>query len=220
MSTTTSTPPKRRKSVFATPTKASSSHSTKQKTPKKTPIKKDMFSPAARKILDKAKGVLTSPRKAPSAQLPQRPSFSSQKDSRTESSVDRRPSVSNLRHSGAGSQRKDGANSGAAVSEKRSSVCASADLSSRLTASVSKDTEKESRSERNKKKLKEICMITLKDRGVGRKDEIFNNCFTRLYTISKSFVKDLKSSQNLREEMGKIVQSHVDLIITFEKNRV
>ena len=63
-------------------------------------------------------------------------------------------------------------------------------------------------------------MMTLKDRGVGRKDEIFNNCFSRLYTISKSFVKDLKSSQNLREEMGKIVGSHVDLIITFEKNRV
>ena len=219
MSTTTSTPPKRRKSVFATPTKVSSSHSTKQKTPKKTPIKKDMFSPAARKILDKAKGVLTSPRKAPSAQLPQRPSFSSQKDSRAESSVDRRPSLSNLRHSGAGSQKKDGGNSGAAEN-RPTGACAPADSSSRRTASVSKDTEKESRSERNKKKLKEICMITLKDRGVGRKDEIFNNCFTRLYTISKSFVKDLKSSQNLREEMGKIVQSHVDLIITFEKNRV
>ena len=109
-------------------------------------------------------------------------------------------------------------------SEQGSSISATASshLKPDLDASTStpKDKERESRSERNKKKLKEICLMSLKERGIGRKDSIFNGCFTRLYTISKSFVKDLKTSQNLREEMRKIVESNADLVVNFEKNRV
>ena len=57
-----STPPKRRKSsAFVSPKKSSSG---KPRTPKKTPSKRDAFSPVARKLLDRAKGVMTSPRKS------------------------------------------------------------------------------------------------------------------------------------------------------------
>ena len=195
------TPTKRKTSSFKTPTKSSLS------TGKKTPMKKDAFSPAARKILAKAKGVLTSPRKISAASRRASASGESQSNSARKSEPGDRLQLKSSK-----------SRTSSSVKEHSKTTDAS-QVSSQATDTL-KDKEKESRSERNKAKLKEVCLLTLKERGVKRTDAIFSNCFNRLYTVSKSFVKDLKTSQNLREAMKKIVESNVDLIVSFEKGRV
>ena len=236
------TPTKRRKSTaISSPNRSSTAPVAKPKTPKKTPVKKDVFSPVAKKLLDRAKGVLVSPRKSLSMNRSQQQQRQEAQPERGTPKTgfgaksERDASFSNFsggRISGMSQRRMSDSASGKATStptaktqqkDDPNAASASASVASAAAAAAAsatpKDKERESRSERNKKKLKEICLIALKDRGIGRKETIFNNCFTRLYTISKSFVKDLKSSQNLREEMRKIVESHADLVVTFEKNR-
>ena len=229
-----STPSKRRKTTsFASPTKLSAMSADKPKTPRKTPIKKDVFSPVAKKLLDRAKGILTSPRKSATPRFnageslePRHLTDKVSREAKTEERVSDAESRGEAK--GDGSDRKKGLDRvrSSQTESKTSRGTSQASVTSsalqndpNVSINTPKDKERESRSERNKKKLKEICLISLKDRGVGRNDAIFNGCFTRLYSISKSFVKDLKTSQNLREEMRKIVESHADLVVNFEKNR-
>ena len=202
------TPTKRKTSGFTTPTKSSVG----KKTPKKTPLKKDVFSPVARKILDKAKGVLTSPRKTAVSRLTSASGMSRANSAR------KSESGRELQQRQQQPRKQQEPRTSSSVRERSQTTDPS--LESKQADDIPKEKEKESRSDRNKAKLKEICLVTLKERGVKRSDAIFTNCFTRLYTISKSFVKDLKTSQNLREAMKKIVESNVDLIVTFEKGRV
>ena len=210
------TPTKRKASSFTTPTKSEG-----KKTPRKTP-KKDVFSPAARKILDRAKGVLTSPRKSTASSRLSSNSKSHCNSARKSESVqsqqrqqesDPKTQAAAIKTASSGSANQAPKTSGAAHQAEKQSDKDSC-------SNTPGDKEKESRSERNKAKLKEICLVTLKERGVMRTDPIFANCFSRLYTISKSFVKDLKTSLNLREAMRKIAESNVDLIVSFEKGRV
>ncbi|XP_033110988.1 mdm2-binding protein-like [Anneissia japonica] len=78
----------------------------------------------------------------------------------------------------------------------------------------------ESRSERHKRKLKYIVDQTLKAKGIGRDNPCYPGSSQRLYSLTKSFVQDLKSSKGLDQQMRNIAESNVDQVLSFEKSRV
>ncbi|KAJ8020612.1 Mdm2-binding protein [Holothuria leucospilota] len=73
-----------------------------------------------------------------------------------------------------------------------------------------------SRSERHKRKLMEIVTKLLAERGIDKSHPSFKKCCERLYTISKGYVQDLKTSRGLYKEMLHIVSLNVDVVIKFE----
>ncbi|XP_071495664.1 mdm2-binding protein-like [Diadema antillarum] len=87
--------------------------------------------------------------------------------------------------------------------------------SSRRSSSTS-----ESRSEKHKRKLRSIVEESLKARGISPDHACFKQCVTRLYTQTKMYVKDLKTSKGLYEEMRKISEANADFVISFELKRV
>nr|XP_054758547.1 mdm2-binding protein-like isoform X2 [Lytechinus pictus] len=112
-----------------------------------------------------------------------------------------------------------------------SSSAASSSTPSKRTQKHAKDTVKSaeskkartssvSRSEKHKMKLRSIVEETLAAKGIDSSHVCFKPCVTRLYTQTKMFVKDLKSSKGLYDEMRKIAEANADFVITFEQNRV
>ncbi|XP_071959427.1 mdm2-binding protein-like [Antedon mediterranea] len=85
---------------------------------------------------------------------------------------------------------------------------------SEKTAQVKKG---QSRSERHKRKLKYIVDNTLKSKGIAKNDVCYPGCAQRLFSLTKSFVQDLKSSKGLDQQMRNIAESNVDQVISFEK---
>ncbi|XP_030855335.1 mdm2-binding protein-like [Strongylocentrotus purpuratus] len=80
-------------------------------------------------------------------------------------------------------------------------------------------TASESRSEKHKRKLRSIVEETLAAKGIDSSHVCFKPCVTRLYNQTKMFVKDLKSSKGLYDEMRKIAEANADFVISFEQNR-
>ncbi|XP_030855614.1 mdm2-binding protein [Strongylocentrotus purpuratus] len=80
-------------------------------------------------------------------------------------------------------------------------------------------TASESRSEKHKRKLRSIVEETLAAKGIDSTHVCFKPCVTRLYNQTKMFVKDLKSSKGLYDEMRKIAEANADFVISFEQNR-
>ncbi|ELT98682.1 hypothetical protein CAPTEDRAFT_219155 [Capitella teleta] len=80
-------------------------------------------------------------------------------------------------------------------------------------------SERQKRSQRHNMILKEVVCSVLRKQDIDKKNPIFKSCAQRLFTITKTYVKDLNSSRNLKQEMEKISQQHVSHVVSFEKDR-
>lgn len=81
------------------------------------------------------------------------------------------------------------------------------------------DTKKETRSERHKRRLRQVVQKTLKDNGIDSNHTFYQACTDRLYLLCKSFLKDLRSSHGLNDEMKRLAKSNVHQVIEFETKR-
>ncbi|XP_068591858.1 mdm2-binding protein [Cebidichthys violaceus] len=72
---------------------------------------------------------------------------------------------------------------------------------------------KESRSQKHNRMLQEVVAKALKHHGITAEHECFEACGKRLFDISKFYLKDLKSSRGLHEEMKKAASSNVKQVI-------
>ncbi|XP_075817114.1 mdm2-binding protein isoform X2 [Microtus pennsylvanicus] len=72
---------------------------------------------------------------------------------------------------------------------------------------------KESRSQKHTRMLKEVVKDTLKEQRITEAHECFTACSQRLFEISKFYLKDLKTSRGLFEEMKKTANSNVMQVI-------
>ncbi|XP_055482458.1 mdm2-binding protein [Psammomys obesus] len=72
---------------------------------------------------------------------------------------------------------------------------------------------KESRSQKHTRMLKEVVTETLKRHRITRNHESFAACSQRLFDISKFYLKDLKTSRGLFEEMKKTANNNVVQVI-------
>eukprot|EP00063_Salmo_salar_P028190 XP_014003025.1 PREDICTED: mdm2-binding protein isoform X1 [Salmo salar] len=72
---------------------------------------------------------------------------------------------------------------------------------------------KESRSQKHVRMLKEVVAKTLKHHGITRENKYLAACSQRLFEISKFYLKDLKTSRGLHEEMMKAASSNAKQVI-------
>ncbi|KPP78681.1 mdm2-binding protein-like [Scleropages formosus] len=70
------------------------------------------------------------------------------------------------------------------------------------------DITKESRSQKHHRMLKEVVAKTLKEKGITSEHKCFEACSQRLFEISKFYLKDLKTSRGLHEEMKKAARNN------------
>ncbi|NWV18740.1 MTBP protein, partial [Origma solitaria] len=68
--------------------------------------------------------------------------------------------------------------------------------------------EKESRSQKHTRMLKEVVAKTLQKHGIAEDHKCFASCSQRLFEISKFYLKDLKTSRGLLDEMKKTANSN------------
>lgn len=78
---------------------------------------------------------------------------------------------------------------------------------------------KETRSERHKRRLRQVVQNTLEDNGIDSSHPFRESCTGRLYSLCKSFLKDLRSSYGLNDEMKRLAKSNVQQVIEFETKR-
>lgn len=81
------------------------------------------------------------------------------------------------------------------------------------------DKNRETRSERHKRRLRQVVQKTLEDNGIDSNHPFYEPCTERLYSLCKSFLKDLRSSHGLNEEMKRLAKSIVQQVIEFEAKR-
>ncbi|NXN81211.1 MTBP protein, partial [Bombycilla garrulus] len=67
---------------------------------------------------------------------------------------------------------------------------------------------KESRSQKHTRMLKEVVAKTLQKHGIAEDHKCFASCSQRLFEISKFYLKDLKTSRGLLDEMNKTAKSN------------
>ncbi|XP_056300611.1 mdm2-binding protein [Pseudoliparis swirei] len=72
---------------------------------------------------------------------------------------------------------------------------------------------KESRSQKHNRMLQEVVAKALQHHGIAAEHECFEACGKRLFEISKFYLKDLKTSRGLHEEMKKAAGSNVKQVI-------
>uniref|UniRef100_A0A8C6L4U7 MDM2 binding protein n=1 Tax=Nothobranchius furzeri TaxID=105023 RepID=A0A8C6L4U7_NOTFU len=72
---------------------------------------------------------------------------------------------------------------------------------------------KESRSQKHNRMLQEVVVKTLKQHEITAEHECFDACSKRLFDISKFYLKDLKTSRGLHDEMKKAASSNVKQVI-------
>ncbi|NXD33114.1 MTBP protein, partial [Copsychus sechellarum] len=68
--------------------------------------------------------------------------------------------------------------------------------------------DKESRSQKHTRMLKEVVAKTLQKHGIAEDHKCFASCSQRLFEISKFYLKDLKTSRGLLDEMKKTANSN------------
>ncbi|NXF02476.1 MTBP protein, partial [Smithornis capensis] len=74
---------------------------------------------------------------------------------------------------------------------------------------------KESRSQKHTRMLKEVVAKTLQKHGIAEDHKCFASCSQRLFEISKFYLKDLKTSRGLLDEMKKTANSNAKQVRTF-----
>ncbi|KAJ7395178.1 hypothetical protein BTVI_157367 [Pitangus sulphuratus] len=72
---------------------------------------------------------------------------------------------------------------------------------------------KESRSQKHTRMLKEVVAKTLQKHGIAEDHKCFASCSQRLFEISKFYLKDLKTSRGLLDEMKKTANSNAKQVI-------
>uniref|UniRef100_A0A8C7N8C0 MDM2 binding protein n=1 Tax=Oncorhynchus kisutch TaxID=8019 RepID=A0A8C7N8C0_ONCKI len=78
---------------------------------------------------------------------------------------------------------------------------------------------KESRSQKHARMLEEVVAKTLKHHGITREHKNLAACSQRLFEISKFYLKDLKTSRGLHEEMMKAASSNAKQVIDWVTER-
>ncbi|KAM6210898.1 mdm2-binding protein [Sarcoramphus papa] len=86
---------------------------------------------------------------------------------------------------------------------------------SRITATESETSKpaKESRSQKHTRMLKEVVSKTLQKHGIAEDHKCFASCSQRLFEISKFYLKDLKTSRGLLDEMKKTANNNAKQVI-------
>ncbi|NWQ85408.1 MTBP protein, partial [Burhinus bistriatus] len=81
---------------------------------------------------------------------------------------------------------------------------------SRISATESESSKpaKESRSQKHTRMLKEVVAKTLQKHGIAEDHKCFASCSQRLFEISKFYLKDLKTSRGLLDEMKKTANNN------------
>ncbi|KAM9307740.1 mdm2-binding protein [Gastrophryne carolinensis] len=78
----------------------------------------------------------------------------------------------------------------------------------------------ESRSQKHNRMLKEVVYRTLEKHGIKTGHPCFTACSQRLFDVSKFFLKDLKTSRGLHDEMKKAASSNVKQVIQWELDKL
>ncbi|XP_043544616.1 mdm2-binding protein isoform X2 [Chiloscyllium plagiosum] len=81
------------------------------------------------------------------------------------------------------------------------------------TKACHESVKKESRSQKHKRMLKEVVAKVLESNGISKKHKSFLSCSQRLFKISMLYLKDLKTSRGLHEEMKKTANNNVRQVI-------
>ncbi|XP_033917567.1 mdm2-binding protein isoform X2 [Melopsittacus undulatus] len=81
------------------------------------------------------------------------------------------------------------------------------------TESETSKPAKESRSQKHTRMLKEVVAKTLQKHGVAEDHKCFASCSQRLFEISKFYLKDLKTSRGLLDEMKKTANNNAKQVI-------
>ncbi|NXY67404.1 MTBP protein, partial [Glareola pratincola] len=89
-------------------------------------------------------------------------------------------------------------------------VTTKVDSASCISATESKTSKpaKESRSQKHTRMLKEVVAKTLQKHGIAEDHKCFASCSQRLFEISKFYLKDLKTSRGLLDEMKKTANNN------------
>ncbi|PKU45551.1 hypothetical protein llap_4125 [Limosa lapponica baueri] len=89
-------------------------------------------------------------------------------------------------------------------------VTSKADSASCKSATESETSKpaKESRSQKHTRMLKEVVAKTLQKHGIAEDHKCFTSCSQRLFEISKFYLKDLKTSRGLLDEMKKTANNN------------
>ncbi|MGH0138177.1 UNVERIFIED_CONTAM: hypothetical protein FKN15_065719 [Acipenser sinensis] len=93
------------------------------------------------------------------------------------------------------------------------SIAKAAHPSRRAQEHENTEQSKESRSQKHARMLKEVVAKTLTRHGVAVEHKCFAVCSQRLFEISKFYLKDLKTSRGLHEEMKKAAKSNAKQVI-------
>ncbi|NXI59265.1 MTBP protein, partial [Chloroceryle aenea] len=85
----------------------------------------------------------------------------------------------------------------------------------RISATKSETSKpaKESRSQKHTRMLKEVVSTTLQKHGITEDHKCFASCSQRLFEISKFYLKDLKTSRGLLDEMKKTAHNNAKQVI-------
>ncbi|XP_040551877.1 mdm2-binding protein isoform X3 [Gallus gallus] len=94
-----------------------------------------------------------------------------------------------------------------AATRSGSASCVSA------TESETSKPVKESRSQKHTRMLKEVVAKTLQKHGIAEDHKCFASCSQRLFEISKFYLKDLKTSRGLLDEMKKTASNNAKQVI-------
>ncbi|NXE80654.1 MTBP protein, partial [Cochlearius cochlearius] len=96
-------------------------------------------------------------------------------------------------------------------------VTAKVGSASRISATESETSKpaKESRSQKHTRMLKEVVAKTLEKHGIAEDHKCFASCSQRLFEISKFYLKDLKTSRGLLDEMKKTANNNAKQVRPF-----
>ncbi|NXA24486.1 MTBP protein, partial [Ibidorhyncha struthersii] len=86
---------------------------------------------------------------------------------------------------------------------------------SSATESETSKPAKESRSQKHTRMLKEVVAKTLQKHGIAEDHKCFASCSQRLFEISKFYLKDLKTSRGLLDEMKKTANNNAKQVRPF-----
>uniref|UniRef100_A0A8B9BXU1 MDM2 binding protein n=1 Tax=Anser brachyrhynchus TaxID=132585 RepID=A0A8B9BXU1_9AVES len=78
---------------------------------------------------------------------------------------------------------------------------------------------KESRSQKHTRMLKEVVAKTLQKHGIPEDHKCFESCSQRLFEISKFYLKDLKTSRGLLDEMKKTANNNAKQVRPFKVSK-
>ncbi|XP_061674676.1 mdm2-binding protein [Syngnathoides biaculeatus] len=133
--------------------------------------------------------------------------------SESSDSVCSQKSVSRGTHLAVKSLRQQPSRSQSGSSSTSSSSVTTRTASGLLNQSLTSKNVKESRSQKHNRMLQAVVCKTLKQHGISAEHTCFEACSKRLFDISKFFLKDLKTSRGLHDEMKKAAGSNAKQVI-------